>query len=162
MFLCPFSLGPLLMGSRDEFNYQVYVLFWLVVFNFFIVPCWVPVPLTRLMYILFGSRIGLRSYSGGTLYDPHLIEMGQDCLIGSRAMLIPHFQQGRRLEHYKIKLGHQVTVGAMSIVMAGCELADGVILGAHSVLPKGSKVGANEIWAGNPAKFIRLRSQDEL
>lgn len=114
------------------------------------------------MYRMFGAKIGPRSYSGGVIYDPHFVEIGADSLIGAKASLIPHFSQGQRLEHHKIKVGNRVTIGTMSVVLAGCHLEDGAILGALSLLPKNSRVGSNELWAGNPAVFLRHRSVEDI
>ncbi len=44
-------------------------------------------------------------------------------------------------------------IGAFSIILKGVEVGENSIIGAGSLLTK--SVPANEIWAGNPAKFIR-------
>lgn len=42
---------------------------------------------------------------------------------------------------------------------SGVHIADGAVIGAGSVVTK--DVGPYEIWAGNPARFIRKRFDDE-
>lgn len=46
-----------------------------------------------------------------------------------------------------------VFIGAKSIILKGVTIGENSIIGAGSVVTK--SVPANEIWAGNPAKFIR-------
>lgn len=44
-------------------------------------------------------------------------------------------------------------VGAGSIVLKGVTIGENAIVGAGSVVTK--SIPANEIWAGNPATFVR-------
>lgn len=44
-------------------------------------------------------------------------------------------------------------IGAFSIILKGVEVGENSIVGAGSVITK--SIPVNEIWAGNPAKFIR-------
>lgn len=44
-------------------------------------------------------------------------------------------------------------IGAFSIILKGVEVGENSVVGAGSVVTK--SIPANEIWAGNPAKFIR-------
>ena len=46
-------------------------------------------------------------------------------------------------------------IGANSTIMAGVKIGAGAIIGAGSVVTK--DVPADEVWAGNPAKFIKYR-----
>jgi acetyltransferase-like isoleucine patch superfamily enzyme len=52
-----------------------------------------------------------------------------------------------------IVIGKDVFIGANSIILKGVTIGDKSIIGAGSVVTK--EVPGNEIWAGNPAKFIR-------
>ncbi|KIA85429.1 transferase [Flavobacterium sp. AED] len=53
-----------------------------------------------------------------------------------------------------IKIGNNVFIGAHTTILKGVSIGDNAIVGACSVVTK--NIPANEIWAGNPAKFIRL------
>ncbi|WP_212635306.1 acyltransferase [Pseudozobellia thermophila] len=44
-------------------------------------------------------------------------------------------------------------IGAYSIILKGVTIGENAIVGAGSVVTK--SVPDNQIWAGNPAKFIR-------
>ena len=56
-------------------------------------------------------------------------------------------------------IGNDVWIGEGCKIRAGVSIADGAVLGMGSVLTK--DIGAYEIWAGNPAKFIRKRLENE-
>lgn len=55
-------------------------------------------------------------------------------------------------------IGNDVWLGAECLIMPGIHIADGAIIGARSVVTK--NIGPYEIWAGNPAKFIKKRFTD--
>ena len=52
-----------------------------------------------------------------------------------------------------VYIGNDVFVGAGSTILKGVSIGDRAIIGAGSVVTK--DVPADEIWAGNPAKFIK-------
>lgn len=56
-------------------------------------------------------------------------------------------------------IGNDVWIGTESLIMPGVHIADGAVIGARSVVTK--NVGPYEIFAGNPAKLIKKRFQDE-
>lgn len=53
----------------------------------------------------------------------------------------------------KTKVGKNVAIGSNATILGGVTIGDGALIGAGSVVTK--KVPAGEIWAGNPAKFLR-------
>ena len=52
-----------------------------------------------------------------------------------------------------IHIGNDVFIGAGSTILKGVTIGDRSIIGAGSVVTK--SIPSDEIWAGNPAKFIR-------
>ncbi len=52
-----------------------------------------------------------------------------------------------------VVIGNDVFIGARSIILKGVTIGENSVIGAGSVVTK--SVPANQIWAGNPAKFIR-------
>ena len=50
-------------------------------------------------------------------------------------------------------IGNDVFIGTNSLILKGVEIGDRSIIGAGSVVTK--SVPASEIWAGNPAVFLR-------
>ena len=52
-----------------------------------------------------------------------------------------------------IKIGNNVFIGAHSTILKGVTIGDNAIVGACSVVTK--SIPANQIWGGNPARFIK-------
>ena len=61
--------------------------------------------------------------------------------------------------HRHTVIGNDVWIGANAMVKSGVHIADGAVIGMGSVVTK--DVGPYEIWAGNPARLIRKRFDDE-
>ncbi|KAL0429619.1 UNVERIFIED_CONTAM: Gamma carbonic anhydrase-like 2, mitochondrial [Sesamum radiatum] len=53
-------------------------------------------------------------------------------------------------------------IGKHSILMEGSLVETHSILEAGSVLPPGRRIPSGELWAGNPAKFVRSLSHEEI
>lgn len=53
----------------------------------------------------------------------------------------------------EVIVGNNVLIGAGAIILKGVSIGDNSVIGAGSVVTK--SVPANQIWAGNPAKFIK-------
>lgn len=56
-------------------------------------------------------------------------------------------------EEKPVEIGNNVFIGAYTIILKGVTVGENSIVGAGSVVTK--SIPANQIWAGNPAKFIR-------
>lgn len=58
-----------------------------------------------------------------------------------------------------VTIGNDVWIGAHSVILSGVTIGDGAVIGAGSVVSR--DVGAYEIWAGNPAQFVKRRFDEE-
>ena len=56
-------------------------------------------------------------------------------------------------------IGNDVWIGNRVMIKAGVNIADGAVVGMGSIVTK--NIGPYEIWAGNPARMIRKRFDDE-
>ena len=56
-------------------------------------------------------------------------------------------------------IGNDVWIGNQVMIKAGVKIADGAVIGMGSIVTK--DIGPYEIWAGNPARLIRKRFDDE-
>ncbi len=75
--------------------------------------------------------------------------IGEDNLIGHGAML-----------HGPMIMGKNVMVGISATVLVGCEIGDGCLIAAGSVVKNNSKIAAQRMLAGVPAREIREVSDD--
>ena len=57
-------------------------------------------------------------------------------------------------------VGNDVWIGQRSLILPGAKIGDGVIIGANSVV--GGEIPPYSIVAGNPARLIRKRFDDEM
>jgi len=153
----PLHVGEIPTGSRAEFGAQVNILFYLILFNSLIRTHFLPVPLLRLVYLALGARLGRNTYSAGVLLDPPLTAIGNNCIVGHDAVLFCHAIEGRRFALSPIRIGDNVTIGAMSVVMSGVTIGNGAIVCAGGVVTEGTCIGENEIWGGVPARLLRRR-----
>lgn len=95
------------------------------------------------------------------------IEIGDDALIASGCVFVDHNhgvsahclmnEQANVVE--PISVGRGAWLGANVVVLKGVKIADGAVVGAGSIVTKCIPEG--EIWAGNPAHFIRRRLDDK-
>ena len=56
-------------------------------------------------------------------------------------------------------IGNDVWIGNRVMIKAGVKIADGAVIGMGSIVTK--DIGPYEIWAGNPARLIHKRFDDE-
>jgi hypothetical protein len=154
LWAAPLRAGEIAAGSRQEFVYQVYILFHLMLFNALTRSSAVPVPVMRLVYLALGARLGVNTHTSGVICDPTFVRIGADSMVGEGA-LVPHVIEGARLGHYPIAIGSHVTIGAHAVVLAGVVIGDHALVAANSVVVKDTNIGDGETWGGNPARRLR-------
>lgn len=113
--------------------------------------------------LIIGKNVGI---SQTAIICHHSITIGDDVKIGGGVKIYdtnfhslnPEIRRNRELDMKEKKcrpvvIEHDAFIGAGSIILSG------VTIGANSVVAAGSVVSksipANEIWGGNPAKFIK-------
>ena len=107
-----------------------------------------------------GLCIGTNVFVGsGTFIDPShcfLITIGNNVTLSSKVHILAHDASTKVHLGYtkvgRVKIGNNVFVGACSIILPGISIGDNSIIGGGSVVTK--NIPSNEVWAGNPAKFI--------
>jgi len=159
LHVAPLHAGEIIEGSRQEFIYHVYVLFYLILFYPVIRSGFVPTPLMRLFYLALGTKMGKNTYSQGIIHDPPFIEIGDNCTIGQYALLIPHVIEGNKLAHFPITIGNDVTVGAHAVVLSGVVIGNHAIVATGAVVLKGTRIEAGEVWGGVPARRLKTGMQ---
>jgi len=88
--------------------------------------------------------------SGGSAGGRHATEIGDDVLIGHLAMV-----HGCIIENSGF-------IGLGAIVMDGCVVESDGMLAAGAMLTPGKRIGRRELWAGRPARLLRMLSDAEI
>jgi acetyltransferase-like isoleucine patch superfamily enzyme len=106
----------------------------------------------------------LKIGSGMVCHTGHInlaspVTIGNDVGLSHDVDLITHGFWYNVLEGYprvfkEIKIGNNVIVGWKTVVMAGVEICDDVVIGSHSTVTK-SLITPKGIYAGSPAKLIK-------
>ncbi len=150
------SGGMIKAGTQEEFIVHFMIVLYVTVFYIPVYSRLVIPPLTRCLYRLLGAKIGKNSYpSAAQIGWPFaFFSCGENVIFGEMALLTPHISEKGQLGMYPIKVGHNVTIGARSVILAGVQMGDDAIIAAGSVVPKFTKIGSGEIWGGVPAKRI--------
>lgn len=107
-----------------------------------------------------GLRIGDGcSFGTGVFIDPTfccLIRIGDNCTITTKAHILAHDASTKKHLGYtkigQVSIGNSVFVGANVTILPNVMIGDNSIIAAGSVVTK--SVPANEVWGGNPAKYI--------
>lgn len=95
--------------------------------------------------IRIGNRVNIQDGSVlHTLYQKSTIEIGDDVSIGHNVVI------------HGAKIHDLALIGMGSIVMDDAEVGEGALVAAGSVVLSRTKIGAHEMWAGAPAKFIKM------
>jgi acetyltransferase-like isoleucine patch superfamily enzyme len=94
------------------------------------------------------------------------VTIGDNCFIGHGVMFINdnlpravtktgelESEQDWANRFRETRVGSSVSIGSNATILGGVRIGDEAVIGAGSVVTK--DVPAREVWAGNPAKFLR-------
>lgn len=109
-----------------------------------------------------GDNCIISSYT--TIYSAYGIKIGKNCLISSNCGIssINHIQNATNRRLYdddnspyskSVFIGDNVWIGMNACILPGVSIGDNSIIGSGSVVTK--NIPSNEIWVGNPARFIK-------
>ena len=158
----PIINGKMLISNRGEFNIGKNVTFNNSMTSNFVglfKPCTISVE--KEGSLIIGDNAGI---SGISIYCSNKIIIGQYVNIGGNVCIWdtdfhPLGFMDRRINNKlkipssPISIGDDVFIGSNSIILKGVNIGNRSIIGAGSVVTK--NVPTDEIWAGNPARFIR-------
>lgn len=95
--------------------------------------------------IRIGNRVNIQDGSVlHTLYQKSTIEIGDDVSIGHNVTI-----HGAKIHDFAL-------IGMGAVVMDDAEVGEGSIVAAGAVVLSRTKIGPNEMWAGAPAKFVKM------
>lgn len=95
--------------------------------------------------ITIGDRVNIQDGSVlHTLYEKSTIEIGNDVSIGHNVTI------------HGAKIHDLALIGMGAVVMDDAEVGEGALVAAGSVVLSRTKIGSHEMWAGAPAKFVKM------
>ncbi len=130
---------------------------------FLTIQSWSIWPGRLRMYLLRmgGVQIEKSVFIGaGVSFDslkPDYIVIGEGTVITAGTRIVTHFFNPNDGYYYlgRVKIGNKCFIGVNTLIVNSVLIGDGAVIGAGSVITK--DIPAGEIWAGNPAHFIRKR-----
>ncbi len=100
--------------------------------------------------IIIGARSNIQD---GTIihvdHGENFTEIGDDVTVGHAAII------------HACKLRNRAFIGMGATVLDGAVVEEGGLLGANGLLTPGKRIGRYELWAGAPAKVMRVMSEAE-
>ena len=104
-----------------------------------------------------GVTIGDRNRIGAYCFIPACVNIGSDCFIGPRVTFTndKYPPAGKPKWEYTF-IEDKASIGAGVTILPGITVRKGALVGAGSVVTH--DIPENEVWAGNPAKFMRKKN----
>ena len=99
--------------------------------------------------IVLGERCNIQDASVLHADESEPILLGRDVSIGHKVML------------HGCKVGDGTLIGMNAVLLNGCSVGTGSIVAAHSLVPEGRHIPDGVLAMGAPVKVIRMLSDDE-
>ncbi|MDA8088124.1 MAG: acyltransferase [Nitrospiraceae bacterium] len=117
------------------------------------------------------SRVGCNCKISSHTFICEGVTIGDNCFIGHGVMFINDnypratnkeggMETEADWEHRFVRtfVGENVSIGSNATIIGGIKIGAGALIGAGSVVT--CDVPEGQIWAGNPARFLRMRDAD--
>jgi acetyltransferase-like isoleucine patch superfamily enzyme len=128
--------------------------------NFIVIQLAKVCPSQRLIRFLFRTVLGMRIGRNVTFSPmnpdpllPELIEIGDNSALGWKVNIMCHYFTQARQKFGRVSIGKNVLIGGFSTIAPGVSIGDNSAVAMNSAVKE--NVPANELWGGNPARFIR-------
>jgi hypothetical protein len=101
--------------------------------------------LPSMYYRIAGCRMGKDVWIvGATIFDPHLVSIGDGTVIGGDVVISPHIAGGGDVFFGPIRIGCDCRISAHSVICAGVTVEDGASVGIRTFLRRGTRVAAGK------------------
>lgn len=112
------------------------------------------VPIYILFIKLLGAKIGKNTFLIGTINNPSLTEIGDNCVIGGHVIISSHVGENKFILK-KVKIGNNCIIGSGAYIMPGVIMEDYSVLAARGVAIKNQVLKEKTSYGGVPAKVIK-------
>ena len=142
--------------SDENIKYEVRELFYSITqsFSFFLKRAFNMPHLHR----LFGAKIGKKTVTPISFPNPEHLEIGDNCMIGMRAIISGHVYLNNKLYLKKVKIGNNTTIGGQAVILPGAEIGDNCIIGLNTVIGRDKKIPSGTVWIGGKTQQLKKKS----
>ncbi len=112
-------------------------------------------PLRWPVAAILGPQTRSCNVTDPEILDPHLVSIGRNVVIGYRALIAGHHQERDSVTFRRTVIEDGAVIGGNAVVLDGVRVGAGAMIGAGAVVLPNTVIGANEFWAGVPARKIR-------
>lgn len=131
-----------------------------------LIDTFLSIPGLRQLVLLsysLSTHLGRNSLILGYLFDPDLTDIGDDAIIGTGSSIIGHSltvnpDGSRTLVTSRVIIGARSVIGGTAQIHPGVRIGADAIIEPASYVPAFTQIGDGEVWGGNPARFIRMRT----
>jgi len=127
--------------------------------NYLLISACKFLPDIGLKYKLYrstGAKVGKDVSIFGSNLDiffPELISIGDNSIVGYLTTILTHEFVVGQWRRGPVKIGKNVTIGSMTLILPGIEIGDGATVAAYSLVNRSVEPG--EMVGGVPIKRIR-------
>ena len=93
---------------------------------------------------------------------PEFITIEKGVVITTGTIILTHYLDPRKKgidwRNGKVHIKRGAFIGCNSVICNSCTIGENAIIGAGSIVTK--DIPANQVWAGNPARYIKDRLSD--
>ena len=170
---CLVLFGRLLMGQFKEETKEMYSswfykreFYYQLLFNWIGNQMWMfnSTEIQNMFLRMFGANIGKRVLISGPecLLELDIVSIGDDTIIESGAIVQPHTFEARKMAVKPVRIGCNCVIGAESIVLAGAEVKENVIIEARSLVLKNQIVSDMYMGGGMLTRYGWMTESKEL
>ncbi|MFW5801656.1 MAG: acyltransferase [Spirochaeta sp.] len=114
----------------------------------------------RMLKMKVGNNVGLVNGLELDRIHPSLIEIEDDVIIGWKATIMAHEFTHNKLRFGRVLIKKGALIGAHAIIRCGVTIGENSVVAMCSYVMK--DIPDNQIWGGNPARYIRDVTPEDI